>query len=191
MQNLEKPIVQDKKISHTKKIIICGIFLAVALVLNRFRIVVPYGGAPIIKISLCSPFYKFIAIIFGPFYGGLIPALGDFIDATTNPIGNYIWMLTVTAFLKGFCVGYSYLFVKKLKIKNEIISLLITIAPAGIVFSFVNSFILRLYLYIPAKLFWSAALVRVAEELIMIIYNIAMLMIMMTIYETVICREQK
>jgi hypothetical protein len=177
---------KDKSIRcHTS--VICSMLLATALVISRFRILIPVAGIPIIKIGLSSPIYKFIAIMFGPFYGGLIPALGDIINAAT--IANYMWMLTVTEFLKGFMVGALWQLTEKTKINNKVLKFIIAIAPPGILFCLVNTFVMQKYFSVPNKIIGTVILVRIAVELGMIVYNIATLMFIIPIYDKFIKRR--
>ena len=108
--------MQEQKISRTKKITLAGMFLAAGLVIGRFRFFLPCLGASVMKVSFSGPIYKFSAMLLGPLYGGIIGALSDFIGSITNPIGGYVWMFTVIAFIKEFFIGFLWQISKKIYI---------------------------------------------------------------------------
>jgi Predicted membrane protein len=182
----------QKKFSQTDKIVISAIFLAMALIIGRFRIVVPYAGVPFLKITFSGPLYKFIAIIFGPVYGGIIPALADFIGATIDPIGNYIWMFTAVAFIKGFLIGLIWKCTEKFRNNDNklwfYIALIISVSIPDFISSVLNTFIMKLYLLLPEKSFFIILISRLCKEFFMTIFNIIILAIIINVYEKIIVR---
>lgn len=160
--------------SRTKKIILSALLLALAIVVNRFRIVIPFGGVPFLKLSLSGPLLKLVAIAIGPMYGGLVPALSDFIGAMTNPIGGYVWLFTVVAFVKGWFTGWLW------KITN---SLFICVTVPCVLGSIANSLIMRYYLMMHQKVFMGILITRLTEEIFVVIFNIIMLKFILKIYE--------
>jgi ECF transporter S component (folate family) len=171
------------KSSQINIITICGLLLAIQLIIERFRLIIPIGGYPSIKISFGRAIYKFIAIKFGAFYGGIVPALGDLINAFTNPIGNYIWILTISEFMKGYLTGHLWTLTKKIGINNLLLNLIIAILPVSLFFCLVNTFVLKLYGYIPNKIFVFTLIMRLIEEIAMSTYNIIILLIMLHLFK--------
>lgn len=173
-----------KEFSATKKIVVGGIFLALAMIIGRFRIVIPYGGIPFLKISLSGPIYKFVAIILGPMYGGIIPAAADFIGALLNPIGSYIWAFTLVAFVKGFLIGFIWRHAKFLK--QFYIRLTVSVLIPSIISSIINTFVMKIYLLLPENIFIVVLISRLTKEFLMAIFNIIILAIMIDAYKKII-----
>lgn len=177
-----------KEFSVTKKIVLSGMFLAMALIIGRFRIVIPYAGIPFLKISLSGPIYKFIALLLGPVYGGIVPAIADFIGAMINPIGSYIWMFTVVAFIKGFLIGFMW---DKTKIFRQnynmfYVSLVISILIPDFIASVLNTFVMKFYLLLPENIFIAVLISRLVKEFFMTIFNIIILVVMIKAYKKII-----
>lgn len=168
-------------ISKAKKIIICAFCLALALIIGRFKLIL-FGGT--VKLTFDGIFYKFAAIIIGPFYGLLIAFLSEMLGAILNPVGNYIFLLSVTEGLHGLLVGIVWrLFDKNKFHQNKLIKLFFSLSVPGIMTNFVNSFILKHYLLWANEIFWKTVIIRLGKELIMILINIIVLNLMLDIYE--------
>ena len=164
-----------------KKIIICAFCLALALIIGRFKLIL-FGGT--VKLTFDGIFYKFAAIIIGPFYGLLIAFLSEMLGAILNPVGNYIFLLSVTEGLHGLLVGIVWrLFDKNKFHQNKLIKLFFSLSVPGIMTNFVNSFILKHYLLWANEIFWKTVIIRLGKELIMILINIIVLNLMLDIYE--------
>ena len=112
----------------TKLIIYIGVLIAAEVVLNRFLSVNAWNlkiGFSFIPIALA-------AILFGPLWGGVVGALGDFLGAILFPIGPYFPGFTFTQFLVGMILGL-FLYKKRsvlrtlfpVLINNLILSLLL------------------------------------------------------------------
>jgi ECF transporter S component (folate family) len=169
--------------NKTKKIILCGLILAIVIVLNRFEIIIPYGATPIAKISLGDPLCVFIAIALGGFYGGSISMLNDFINSFINPIGNYIFLLNIVSFFRGYLIGLIWTLIKKSKSKRNILDLCMAIAIPDYIGSILDSFILKIYLSIPNNIFRLVILSRLFEKSFVIFYTIAILILISGIYK--------
>jgi len=89
--------------------------VAVAIVINYFRIAVPIGGAPVLNIAFGGPFIKFAGLLFGPIYGGAAGAAVDLAVHFSNPQGAYIWELTLVEFIKGATIAFLFYTGKRIR----------------------------------------------------------------------------
>ena len=168
-------------ISKAKKIIICAFCLALALIIGRFKLIL-FGGT--VKLTFGGIFYRFASIIIGPLYGLLIAFLSEMLGAILNPVGNYIFLLSVTEGLQGLLVGIIWhLFDKNKAHQNKLIKLFFSVSIPGIMTNFANSFILKHYLLWSDEIFWKTVMIRLGKELIMILLNIIVLNVMLDIYD--------
>lgn len=171
----------QNNLSKTKKIIISAICLALILILGRFKIML-FGGA--VKLTLGGIFYRFASIILGPIYGFVIAFLSEMLGAILNPMGNYIFLLSVTEGLQGLFVGLIWNLLDKVGFaKKKLLKLCIAISIPGLLTSFANSFILKHYLLWADEIFWGTVILRLEKEIIMILINVFVLRIMLNIYE--------
>ena len=92
----------------TRLIIYIGLLTAAEIVLNRFLSVNAWN----LKIGFNFVPIAIAAILFGPLWGGVVAALGDFLGALLFPIGPYFPGFTLTAFLMGMMLGL-FLFKKR------------------------------------------------------------------------------
>ena len=113
-------LIARKMMSTTKKTIISAMFLAIALILNQvLRFEIPIGGASMLRISTSGPFLRFVGILFGPLYGGIIAALSDVMSFfISNRSGaGFLWPLTVVAFCRGAVTAFLWHKVKRINFK--------------------------------------------------------------------------
>ncbi len=103
-----------RKIS-TRLIIYIGILTAIEIVLNRFLSVNAWN----LKIGFNFVPIAIAAILFGPVWGGVVAALGDFLGALLFPIGPYFPGFTLTAFLIGMILGL-FLYKKRTVVRTII-----------------------------------------------------------------------
>ncbi len=96
------------KINSTKRVVYTAFFMALALALRYFSILVPFGGVLGMRISVSGFFSKLPAILFGPLYGGIANGAIDFIGCIIKPDGEYIPLLTLTAALGGVIAGFAW-----------------------------------------------------------------------------------
>ena len=168
---------------QTKKIITIGLFSGLAIIFSVFRIVIP----GVCKISFEGPFYKFISIMFGAFYGSISAFLAETIGALLNQRGNYIPLFTFTAALRGSLVGAVWKFLNKnLGDKNKIFKLSITLLISDLSMCFLNSLIIKFYLCQTKKIFLYSLFIRFGKEFLLIIINVVILMLMLSAYDKII-----
>lgn len=130
--------------SKSKKIVLSGLLLAVAIVLDRFISI----KTPILKISFDYIPIMVSAILLGPKYSCLIAGLCDLIGALLFPFGPFFPGFTIAAALSGLVYGlvlYSknnpYFKGKELLLKLIIASIIVL----GIVELPIFSLILHIY----------------------------------------------
>ena len=95
-------------------------FLTIALILNQIlRLEIPVGGASMVRISTSAPFLRFVGILFGPLYGGIIASLSDVMSFfISNRSGaGFLWPLTVVAFCRGAVTAFLWHKIKSINFK--------------------------------------------------------------------------
>ncbi len=90
----------------TKSLVLCALFIAMAVVLSLFDIPVPFAGATGMRISISGFVSKLPAILYGPMIGGICSGLMDIISHVVKPEGPFMWQLTLTAVSGGVMVGF-------------------------------------------------------------------------------------
>lgn len=96
-----------------KTMVVCGLFIAAAIILRIFSIMVPIGGAGAMRVSFAGIFIKMPAVLFGATMGGIVSAVVDVMAHIIRPMGPYIPFLTLTSILNGVLTGVIWF-----KIKN-------------------------------------------------------------------------
>lgn len=105
----------NKNSIYLRRIVVTGLFLALALVIRQFSYMIYIGGAPGIRISFAGIFIKFPALLFGPLLGGMSGGLLDILGFLLKPEGAYIPWLTVTAVIGGIITGFLWNFIKNVE----------------------------------------------------------------------------
>lgn len=177
----------QKNFSVTKKIIISGLFCGLAIIFSSLRIIIP----GVCKISFDGPFYKFISITLGPFYGGISAFFAETIGAFLNPVGNYIPLFSMTGGFRGFLVGFLYRFFSKfLWSRKKILKLIVSIFISDFFVSFLNSIIIKFYLGWSPKIFLINACIRFGKEFFLVIVNVVIVKIMLDAYNKTVRRNK-
>ncbi len=150
--------------SKTKKIVLSGLLLAIAIVFDRFISI----KTPILKISFDYIPIMISAILLGPKYSCLIAGLCDLIGALLFPFGPFFPGFTIAAALSGLLYGlvlYSkdsqHFNGKHLLIRLIIASILVL----GIVELPIFSLILHLY---NSQAFMSILIARIPASICML-----------------------
>lgn len=86
----------------TKKLCRLGLLTAITVILAMFF---TFRIGTMIKIPLKFVSVFITGVFFGPVWGGVVGALGDFFNAVLMPVGAYIPLLTLIEFLCGFTYG--------------------------------------------------------------------------------------
>ncbi|MDL2251086.1 folate family ECF transporter S component, partial [Lachnospiraceae bacterium OttesenSCG-928-J05] len=93
--------MKEKKKMNVNMLVMLGLLTAMEVVLSRFLSISAWN----IKIGFSFVPVVIAAIMYGPFGGGAVAALGDFVGAILFPIGAYFPGFTLTAFLMGAIHG--------------------------------------------------------------------------------------
>jgi len=116
--------------------------VAVAIVINSFRVTVPIGGAPVLTVSFGGPLIKFAGLLFGPMFGGAAGVVVDLVVHFINPMGAYIWELTVVEFIKGASIAILFQVIQKVRFKVFSICY-ICVCTAAVLFGLVNAIVMN------------------------------------------------
>lgn len=104
--------------AKTRRLVLSGLFLALALVVRNFSYMVYIGGGAGMRISFAGVFSQSPAILFGPLYGGITTGLLDILGYLLKPEGAYIPWLTLTAILAGVLNGTIWRLVGNVNIRK-------------------------------------------------------------------------
>lgn len=105
--------VPTKRIT-TKKVVYCGFFIAISIVLKLlFEIYVPIGGFPSLRLNLNSVPIILSGIAMGPGYGFVVGVLSDLICYVVKPNGPLFLGFTLSSGLTGLIPGLLYIVLKK------------------------------------------------------------------------------
>jgi ECF transporter S component (folate family) len=103
---------------HIRTIVLCGLLLALAVVLNLFRTYIPVLNPQGARMSFGTPFLTFAAMLFGPVYGAIVYGLADLLGFALRPEGAFMPLYLVSQIAKGFVIGLLWYFLKKLSMKH-------------------------------------------------------------------------
>ena len=107
----------NEKYSLTQKTVTSALLLSVSFALKILSFSIPIAGVAAIRVGFGSSFLYFIGILFGPVYGAIAGAVYDVVGYLMNPLGAFLWPLTLVAFLKGFSIAFLWHFIKKINFK--------------------------------------------------------------------------
>ncbi len=108
---------------RVKDICILGLLVAITTVLAvycTFRIGI-YNKIPLKFISVFVT-----ALLYGPFYGGIVGAMGDLLNCLFAPSGMFLPQITVIEFLCGFVFGL-FFYEKQISKKSYIIRMILCV----------------------------------------------------------------
>ncbi|MHC6180253.1 ECF transporter S component [Clostridium sp. JNZ X4-2] len=106
---------------NTKFLVTTAVFIAIALVLRSFSILIAAGGILTMRISFSAIFYVMPGLLFGPLYGGIAGGLVDILGYIMSPMGAYIPLLTITNIIAGFLPAIIWKHIKNTK-EHKIVS---------------------------------------------------------------------
>jgi len=101
--------------SDLHKLVIASMMLAMAVIIASLAITIFVGGVPALRISFAGIFNNTTAVLFGPAFGGIQRALQDMINHFINPMGAFLWPITVVAFMRGAATGWMWLRVRNVR----------------------------------------------------------------------------
>lgn len=100
-QTLNSVRLSVRELSSIRTVAVCGMLLALKLVLNLFTVNV----SSLIKIGFSYLPVALAGMLFGPVVGGIVGATGDVLGYFVQPSGPYFPGFTLNAFLSGFVYG--------------------------------------------------------------------------------------
>lgn len=163
-----------------KALVVTSLFVALAVVLRFFSIMVPIGGAGAMRVSLDGIPMKMPSIIFGPFIGGISGAMTDLLAYIVKPMGGYIPLLTVTSVLGCIFTGFIWNKIGDISVhKVEKLYFIFSISLGGIGFIshiflkvFTNTYIYQLLSMLGKKALFVAVALETISILSLIILSI-------------------
>lgn len=116
-----------------KRLTTVSILIALALVIRFFSIMIYFGGAGGLRISFTHVFTRLVAILFGPFTGGLASGIVDLLGYVLKPEGAFIPLLTVSAILCGMLAGLIWRLTGRMSIKRVSVPYILAFSFIGLV----------------------------------------------------------
>lgn len=154
---------------NRKQLCTLALLVAVTVVLSVFC-TIRVGNAIKIPLKFISVFLA--AALFGPWYGGLVCAMGDILNAILVPVGPPIPLLTVLEFVSGFLFG---LFFYANNEKNYILRALICTLLLFLMDMFLTTAVLTSVGYFPN--FKTAFITRIVAGIIKWVLQFSVLVI--------------
>jgi len=124
-----------------RDICVLGLLIALTIVLAvfcTFRV----GDAIKIPMKFISIFVT--AVIYGPFYGGLVAALGDLLNCLLAPSGAILPQITLVEFLNGFVFGI-FFFRQSISSKGYIVRTVACVAVLFVIDMILTTAVLSLW----------------------------------------------
>ncbi len=159
-----------KKIT-TKELCTVSMLIAITVVLSYLSGFLRIGNAIKFSISFISVYVA--GALFGPWIGGLVGAMADAISCFVNPVGAFIWLLTLIEFVYG--ASFGFFFKNKLNKKRNTWDILVKAVLCSafqfVINIFVKTLILKDLGYVPDD-FLSAIYIRLPSCIFMFILMI-------------------
>lgn len=176
--------------NKTKVMTLTSLMIAAAIVLRFFGVMIPFAGAGGMRINVSGFFSKLPAVLFGPCIGTISSALIDIIGCFVKPEGSYIPLLTVTAAIGGFIVGFMWKYLKNASYNSfkKVFLIISSVVLIFAIFNFVNVIFLKNSYY--SKFLYSLS----DKKRSLFIYgSISMLILCITVYvcDALIARKNK
>ncbi len=162
-----------KKIT-TKETCLIAMFVALTVILGYVSGFLRVGNISKISVSFISVYLA--AVSFGPWVGGFVAAMADFISFLANPTGMYLWQLTIIEFVFGFLFGV--VFYRKKEFSTPYIKLNFKILIYSFVQLAINITVKTLVLQnagFVSDNFWAAVIQRLPGCVIALILNFIIL----------------
>lgn len=143
-----------------------SMLVAVTAVLSVMSGYLRIGSFGKISISFFSVYIA--AAMFGPFTGGLVGAVADFVSYVVNPIGIYLWPLAIIEYAVGFVFGLFFFSkteqIKKTSFTKTILCVLVLFAVNAVP----KTLVLMHYGYAPSN-YTAAFLLRLPSNILTMI----------------------
>lgn len=136
---MKRTFFYPNNLGKIEKICLCGLFIAISMILNKVLAINYIPIIPFLRISLGGPaLIIFSSLLLGPIYGMLVGGFSDIFGYLIFDIKAFAYMpqITLTYILLGFIPSFLFSLVKN--IKNKKIMLLSSIIPMFIILIFVS-----------------------------------------------------
>lgn len=161
-----------REIGSIRTIAVCGMLLALKMVLNLFTINV----GSLLKIGFAYLPIAAAGILFGPIVGGIVGAAGDILGYFVQPSGPYFPGFTLNAFLSGFLYG--------LLLYRRPVKLTRTFTTKALITLLVSLVLNPLWLSVLyGKAFFAVVSARIAANLAMLPIDTAVLFALLKVIE--------
>jgi ECF transporter S component (folate family) len=171
-QVLNSVRLSAKELGSIRAITVCGMLLALQLVLDMFTINV----TAILRISFSYLPMAAVGMIFGPVAGGVFGIVGDVLGYFIHPTGPYFPGFTLNAFLTGFVYGV-FLYRKP-------VGVLRTFSAKALITLLVSILLNPLWLSVLyGKAFFAVVSARIVTNLILLPIEAAILHLLLKVIE--------
>lgn len=145
-----------KKEIKLRGVIFSALLVAIAVVLKVYLgIPVNMFGGFIKDINLSPSVIMLAGIYMGPLYGGIVGGLTDILAFIIRPLGAYNPLFTITNILMGVIPGLFFMHNEEHSLKRVAVAVAVTQTICSFI---VNTLILIILGYMPAKIAWFRAL---------------------------------
>ena len=122
---------------------LCTIAMLIALtaVLSCIAGNLRIGNAVKFSVSFVSVYVS--GALFGPVWGGFVGAAADVISHFANPVGAYLWQLTLIELVYGALYGVFFWRSRRKKIKTPALSVLLCVLIQFLINVFLKTYILK------------------------------------------------
>lgn len=153
----------DSSRDKTYKLAVSALMVAISVVLSMYRIPIDLFGAYSLRIGFDVIPWMFVAVTFGPIYGGLSAAASDTLSFVFFGKGAFNPLYTLTAVIMALIPAFIFMKQDKTKPLNKV-RLFIAILVSQFVCSVVlNTAILVLTLGLPIELWVPRALSQIID----------------------------
>lgn len=139
---MKKTFFYQTSLKPIEKICLCGLFIALAMVLNKVLAINYIPIIPFLRISLGGPAIIILSsLLLGPIYGMFVGGLSDIFGYIIFDIKSFPYMppITLTYILLGFLPAFLFALVQH--IKNKKAMLLSEIVPMVAIIAFVSIYL--------------------------------------------------
>lgn len=155
------------KNTPTKRIVQTALFVALAVIVRMFSVMIPIGGTGSMRIGFSEVFTKMPALLFGPLLGGIASGLVDIVSQIVKPEGAYIWPILAVMVCGGALTGFLWKVFKNVSEKKLRIGYALFCVSLA-VFATFNLWVLST----AQDGFWVKTLMRLKEQLPFATYGV-------------------
>lgn len=141
--------------NSTRNITLVGLLVAMSIVLSRVASIrIPFAGVEGVRIGFGKLPIFLASFMVGPFYGGLVGAISDFLGYVIQPIGPYVPHFTI---ISALCGIIPILLFRILRGNEEhIINIII---PVGITVTLTELFLIPFSLHLIFDIPWQILII--------------------------------